>query len=1102
MRLFRVNFKDNIMLPFLVRGLTKSRVSLDMKDKYNQLFVDVDYISPEDAEAQFGYFSLFKNAVQNETADTKTVIIVNELKDFYKLAEVAGPENCWDGYKKAGTQKGTGKNKGKRVNKCVPEDIELEQGFRISPVDGNNKYTTQQSRTAAMNKHDYKLNEFAEFITPDSNLSEEMDFVSEEMYFKVNVTGLPDMYMIASSAGMVKAKLRKMLKNMDLIGDIVKTPKAEVRKAFRMKAMTGEDAESTDESADDILKEISVKLAHRYMDKADQKEAVVKTGYGIRNKVSDMPGVDYSWRDKYKGGIASKDAVKKANARSDAKRAEYRKSIGMKEELVSELSKKTMANYTKKASSHRWASGYVMGAADANNSGKGASYKNANDRDVKREKGINLATKKLGEDKPESAIDELSKDTLQNYHKKAQDGMVGAFKTNNPEIKKKFGKRLTGSGKAYQKLKKMGDTNESTIDEISKDMKSRYINKAANDLSKNSIKFGVNVANPLKAPTPNMQTNKKKIDNRLQGIKKASEEVKEAAEKVGDNCSCCDNKIDEAGKCGCDSSCNHCGGQHNVSEGKAYGPTGVSYSVPSGHKDEVDPKTREKRPERQKPQGKTFFQGYNDRKNRGVVSKPIDKDKFFGNKKAKISEPTKEETIPNIVSKITNKHVKQGIGIARDKRYAGGNMTGATKVMDKIHPKLANHPRVQKELQTQNEDSVSDNKERYSKPIPVAKVTTGMQKQEPEMTQEVNLTSILTGENPFYRGIKERNIQFHTGHSAADVASHNKHQDTVKAIHKDAGAHVTKSKSGSPDKSGKSMQGLLTAKSKSSVQHVVDTIKRHIPKSAHGSIKVSEEAITEVHGTYSDNTHSDGKNISHHVDSAHDYHQKTKHAGVKFHTAMGDDSPHAVTVSKGSPALKDKKFMSHVKKLVKVNNEGHDEIQDKDADGKDDNQKPEGHLTAKQFDAPKDVKKKVKSLKMEMKTDIADYVLEKASIKKGDMKMRGGKLDPKAMAALKTMSAEDAKVMIQGLPTNLRRSTMKELGIKEVVDIRTQTYKETVTKLAKAKSLYHKMEAELPEASVEEMTTKAPNKTGPNNKGTNKGAAPIAKKTIRQPNLY
>jgi hypothetical protein len=36
-----------------------------------------------------------------------------------ELDEVAGPEKCWKGYKKAGTQKGTGKNAGKRVNKCV-----------------------------------------------------------------------------------------------------------------------------------------------------------------------------------------------------------------------------------------------------------------------------------------------------------------------------------------------------------------------------------------------------------------------------------------------------------------------------------------------------------------------------------------------------------------------------------------------------------------------------------------------------------------------------------------------------------------------------------------------------------------------------------------------------------------------------------------------------------------------------------------------------------------------------------------------------------------------------------------------------------------------
>ncbi len=44
-----------------------------------------------------------------------------------EVDEVAGPKDCWDGYKKDGTQPGTGKNKGKRVNKCVKED-EVDTG--------------------------------------------------------------------------------------------------------------------------------------------------------------------------------------------------------------------------------------------------------------------------------------------------------------------------------------------------------------------------------------------------------------------------------------------------------------------------------------------------------------------------------------------------------------------------------------------------------------------------------------------------------------------------------------------------------------------------------------------------------------------------------------------------------------------------------------------------------------------------------------------------------------------------------------------------------------------------------------------------------------
>ena len=63
-----------------------------------------------------------------------------------------------------------------------------------------------------------------------------------------------------------------------------------------------------------------------------------------------------------------------------------------------------------------------------------------------------------------------------------------------------------------------------------------------------------------------------------------------------------------------------------------------------------------------------------------------------------------DEAIDEASVALTAQHVKQGIGIARDKRYAGGNMTGAVKAMKKIHPDLSKHPAVEKELQKQNED--------------------------------------------------------------------------------------------------------------------------------------------------------------------------------------------------------------------------------------------------------------------------------------------------------------------------------------------------------------------------------------------------------------
>ena len=53
--------------------------------------------------------------------------------------------------------------------------------------------------------------------------------------------------------------------------------------------------------------------------------------------------------------------------------------------------------------------------------------------------------------------------------------------------------------------------------------------------------------------------------------------------------------------------------------------------------------------------------------------------------------------------RYSDKQVKMGKGVAFDKRYKGGNMTGASKAINKIKPGLADHPKVANALRRANE---------------------------------------------------------------------------------------------------------------------------------------------------------------------------------------------------------------------------------------------------------------------------------------------------------------------------------------------------------------------------------------------------------------
>ena len=55
----------------------------------------------------------------------------------------------------------------------------------------------------------------------------------------------------------------------------------------------------------------------------------------------------------------------------------------------------------------------------------------------------------------------------------------------------------------------------------------------------------------------------------------------------------------------------------------------------------------------------------------------------------------------------SNKQIKMAKGIAFDKRYKGGNMTGAAKQMEKIKKGLSDHPDVSKALRLANEEKMA-----------------------------------------------------------------------------------------------------------------------------------------------------------------------------------------------------------------------------------------------------------------------------------------------------------------------------------------------------------------------------------------------------------
>jgi len=181
-------------------------------------------------------------------------------------------EACWDGY----AQKGMKKKGDKMVPNCVPEAVDnykllkqLGQGIpkptgNSRPNPGASKKLKKNMSAAAKAKQAARIKKALDRekrkdkpgMTKRSDDYNKKKYQSgasgrffsrkyediDELYYKVNVEGLPTMIVDAESPTKIKANFRKLFKNPDkVVQDVERVSTAEVQKHFRLKSQGKDD---------------------------------------------------------------------------------------------------------------------------------------------------------------------------------------------------------------------------------------------------------------------------------------------------------------------------------------------------------------------------------------------------------------------------------------------------------------------------------------------------------------------------------------------------------------------------------------------------------------------------------------------------------------------------------------------------------------------------------------------------------------------------------------------------------------------------------------------------------------------------------------------
>jgi len=159
-----------------IKSVKKAIESLQKPNYYKESFAAFETPMMEDVPADVAENWIDQLTIKQfneELADVFPYIykLVSEATKAKELNadDLMSEMDCWDGYKKDGTQAGTGKNKGKRVNNCVPEEIALEQGFEEMMgqfAEGSNP-AVEQKVMKLFKDFDLEANEIGAYGDPD-----------------------------------------------------------------------------------------------------------------------------------------------------------------------------------------------------------------------------------------------------------------------------------------------------------------------------------------------------------------------------------------------------------------------------------------------------------------------------------------------------------------------------------------------------------------------------------------------------------------------------------------------------------------------------------------------------------------------------------------------------------------------------------------------------------------------------------------------------------------------------------------------------------------------------------------------------------------------